>query len=91
MEIERAIQEEFAKRDEVILALEMLLVDQASRLLALESIVLNMTNINDVSIGDVRAQINKESQRFSSYLEGEGLNGFIRRATNTAEIFLGKK
>ncbi|HJN60825.1 MAG TPA: hypothetical protein QF630_07260 [Alphaproteobacteria bacterium] len=42
MSIARNIQAELEKRDELILALELLMVDQACRLLALEAVVVNI-------------------------------------------------
>lgn len=80
----RAVQEEFAKRDEIILALEMLVVDQASRLLALESVVVNMAQTGDVAVKDVEVHIGREAERFRNYLEGEGLSGFLDRANRVA-------
>lgn len=80
----RAVQEEFAKRDEIILALEMLVVDQASRLLALEAVVVNMAQTGDVEMADVQDRIGQEAERFRNYLEGEGLSGFLERANRVA-------
>tara|TARA_B100001142_G_C13924301_1_gene496682 strand:+ start:239 stop:526 length:288 start_codon:yes stop_codon:yes gene_type:complete len=89
MEIARAVQEELAKRDEIILALEMLVVDQASRLLALESIVVNMESASEVSIDNVKERISGESSRFKAYLQGDGLSGFLQRAHGVAEKLIG--
>ena len=53
MSIPQNIKGELEKRDELILALEMLIVDQASRLLALEAIVVNMAGAGNVKAADV--------------------------------------
>tara|TARA_B100000029_G_scaffold450640_1_gene474709 strand:+ start:963 stop:1283 length:321 start_codon:yes stop_codon:yes gene_type:complete len=90
MEISRSVQDELAKRDEIILALEMLVVDQASRLLAFEAILCNSGKINHVSEEDLVRYIDKESGRFKNYLEGEGLVGFKDRANRVAKDFLYK-
>lgn len=84
MEIARSVQEEFARRDEVILALEMLVVEQASRLLALEAVVVNMTSVGDVKPADVEARIGRDSARFRKFMEGDGLTGFVERANRVA-------
>ena len=63
----KAIQKELEKRDDLILALEMLTVDQACRLLALESVVTSMVGIKSVKPIDVRAQIKERSKRFKNH------------------------
>lgn len=74
------VQRELEKRDELILALEMLTVEQACRLLALESVVTSMTDIKNVNARDVRIQIKERSKRFKNHFEGKSIMGFIERA-----------
>ena len=45
----QALTKQLEQRDERILALELLLVDQASRLLAVEAILANMAEVADLS------------------------------------------
>ena len=85
MSIARNIEAELEKRDEVILALEMLMVDQACRLLALEAVVVNMAGSKNVKAADVKARIAQESKRFQQHFEGEGLSGFVDRAQRIAK------
>lgn len=84
MSIPRNMQEELKKRDEIILAMEMLMVDQACRLLALEAIVVNMADARNVKLADVKARVTQESKRFHQHFEGEGMSGFIERAQRIA-------
>ncbi|SVD93679.1 uncharacterized protein METZ01_LOCUS446533 [marine metagenome] len=85
MSIPQNIKGELEKRDELILALEMLMVDQASRLLALEAVVVNMAGIENVKVGDVKTRIAQESKRFQQHFEGEGMTGFVERAQRIAK------
>ena len=85
MSIPRNMQEELDKRDDIILALEMLMVDQACRLLALEAVVVNMAEARNVKAADVKARIAQESKRFHQHFEGEGLSGFVERAQRIAK------
>ena len=81
----KAIQKELEKRDDLILALEMLTVDQACRLLALESVVTSMVGIKSVKPIDVRAQIKEMSKRFKNHFEGKSITGFVERAQRIGE------
>jgi len=81
----KAIQKELEKRDDLILALEMLTVDQACRLLALESVVTSMVGIKSVKPIDVRAQIKERSKRFKNHFEGKSITGFVERAQRIGE------
>jgi len=85
MSIPKNIEGELEKRDELILALEMLMVDQACRLLALEAVVVNMAESGNVKAADVKARIAQESKRFQQHFEGEGLSGFVDRAQRIAK------
>ena len=85
MSIPKNIEAELEKRDELILALEMLMVDQACRLLALEAVVVNMAESGNVKAADVKARIAQESKRFQQHFEGEGLSGFVARAQRIAK------
>ena len=89
MSIPRNMQEELEKRDEIILALEMLMVDQACRLLALEAVVVNMAEAKNVKAADVKSRIAQESKRFHQHFEGEGMSGFIERAQRIAKDMSG--
>jgi len=90
MEIAQSVQKELAKRDEIILALEMLVVDQASRLLALEAVMSNLQQVQNISFRNVNDYIEEESSRYKKYMQGEGLSGFIERANRVANDFLDK-
>ena len=90
MEIAQSVQKELAKRDEIILALEMLVVDQASRLLALEAVMSNLQQVQNISFRNVNDYIEEESSRYKKYMQGEGLSGFIERANRVACEFLDK-
>ena len=90
MEIAQSVQKELAKRDEIILALEMLIVDQASRLLALEAVMSNLQQVQNISFRNVNDYIEEESSRYKKYMQGEGLSGFIERANRVANDFLDK-
>lgn len=85
MSIPQNIKGELEKRDELILALEMLMVDQACRLLALEAVVVNMAAAGKVKPGDVKTRIAQESKRFQQHFEGESMAGFVERAQRIAE------
>ena len=85
MSIPKNMQAELDKRDELILALELLMVDQACRLLALEAVVVSMAGSGSVKAADVKARITQESKRFHQHFEGEGLSGFIERAQRIAK------
>ena len=80
-----AIEKELEKRDELILALEMLTVDQACRLLALESVVTSMADIKSVNVKDVRAKIKEKSKRFKNHFEGKSITGFIERSQRISD------
>jgi hypothetical protein len=83
---EKSLREELESRDERILALELLLVDQASRLLAVEAIVANTPEIADVSLDAVSRTIASEGPRFSVHFES--IAGFVERAQGLASSVL---
>ena len=85
MNIPRNMQDELEKRDEIIMAMEMLMVDQACRLLALEAIVVNIEEVRNIDSGAVKARIAQESKRFRQHFEGEGMSGFVERAQRIAK------
>jgi len=85
MSIAQNIKGELEKRDELILALEILMVDQACRLLALEAVVVNMAGTGNVKAADVKARIAQESKRFQQHFEGESMTGFVERAERIAK------
>jgi hypothetical protein len=85
MAVPKNMQQELEKRDELILALEMLTVDQASRLLALEALVVNMAAAKKVKAADIKSHITKQSKRFHQHFEGDSLKGFTERAERIAK------
>lgn len=84
MAVPKSIQEELEKRGELILALEMLTVDQACRLLALEAVVANIPAARKAKAADVKAYIAEQSQRYSKHFAGQSLSGFAERAERIA-------
>jgi hypothetical protein len=74
----RALQKQLEQRDERILALELLLVDQASRLLAIEAILANMTEVANLPAAAIDQRINSEGKRFLAHFES--VTGFVQRA-----------
>jgi hypothetical protein len=76
----RAFQKLLEERDERILALELLLVDQASRLLAVEAILSNLPALADLSAASINAKIDHDGKRFLSHFES--ITGFLERAKN---------
>lgn len=82
----RALHEQLEQRDERILALELLLVDQASRLLAVEAILANMVELADISAAAVDERIDSEGKRFLNHFESIG--GFVERARTLARQLL---
>ena len=91
MVIAKNIQDELATRDEIILALEMLTVDQASRLLALEGILDQIIKDSKFDTNEVHRVIAERSGRFKKHLEGGGLKGFVERAQGVASDILEAK
>lgn len=85
--VNRALREELEKRDERILALELLLVDQASRLLAVEAVIANTHEISHVSVDAVNRTIVSEGPRFLAHFES--ISGFVERAQGLAGRLLG--
>ncbi len=77
-ELSRALRGELERRDDMILALEMLVVDQASRLLALESLVLEALAGDDVDLLAVQARVADAAERFRASFEA--IEGFAERA-----------
>ncbi len=84
MDLPRNIQSELEKRDEHILALEMMTVDQACRLLALEAVVIGANAATGASADAINAHIEAQTARFQERFEGTGLTGFIDRAKRIA-------
>jgi hypothetical protein len=74
------------QRDERILALELLLVDQASRLLAIEAILANMPEVAHVSPTTVDEKVGSEGKRFLTHFES--IAGFVDRARTFARQLL---
>ena len=81
-EMARRLREELEQRDDTILALEMLVVDQASRLLALESLVLEALAGRDVSAAAVRRRVAEAAERFRASFER--IEGFAERSQRIA-------
>ena len=86
-ELSRRLQMELEKRDDTILALEMLVVDQASRLLALESLVLEAMAGRDVSAAAVRQRVAEAAERFRASFER--IEGFAERSQRIAAELIG--
>jgi hypothetical protein len=82
-DLPRDLRDELAKRDELILALEMLVVDQASRLLALEAVVAGLPAVGDVRLDAAKTRIAAGAERFRERFESIG--GFTERAQRIAE------
>lgn len=86
-ELSRALREELERRDEMILALEMLVVDQASRLLALEALVLEAMLADEVDLSAVELRIAEAAERFRASFER--VEGFAERAQRIAGEMIG--
>ncbi|MBT3171849.1 MAG: hypothetical protein HOM52_06215 [Rhodospirillaceae bacterium] len=84
MAVPQSVKEELEKRGELILALEMLTVDQACRLLALEAVVANIPAAKKAKTTDVKAYIAAQSKRYRKHFEGQSLSGFTERAERIA-------
>jgi len=82
----RALKKQLEQRDERILALELLLVDQASRLLAVEAILANMPGVANISAAAVDERIDGEGKRFLTHFES--VAGFVERARTIARQLL---
>ncbi len=80
------LQKQLEQRDERILALELLLVDQASRLLAVEAILTNMPDVAGISRAAVDERIAGEGKRFLTHFES--IMGFVERARAIARQLL---
>jgi hypothetical protein len=76
------LTKQLEQRDERILALELLLVDQASRLLAVEAILANMTEVAHVSPTSVHERVSSEGKRFLNHFDS--ITGFVERARTVA-------
>jgi hypothetical protein len=74
----RALQKQLEERDERILALELLLVDQTSRLLAVEAILANFPELAQLSAASINATIETDGKRYLSHFET--ITGFLERA-----------
>lgn len=85
MAVPKDMREELERRGELILALEMLTVDQACRLLALEAIVVSMAAADKVNAAKVKAHIAQQSKRYQRHFEGESLSGFSKRVKRIAD------
>ncbi len=89
MTIPRSVQQELEQRDEMILALEMLTVDQACRLLALEAVLrASLSPENPPDAARIEAHIVSAVERFRQHFEGESMTGFTDRARRMAAEFL---
>jgi hypothetical protein len=91
MGLSRELRDELARRDDTILALEMLCVDQACRLLALEALLLHGGVADESSRDSIMAHIAAGEERFRIHFEGSGLSGFIQRAQRMADELLASK
>ncbi|MSO68665.1 MAG: hypothetical protein EXQ98_00060 [Alphaproteobacteria bacterium] len=81
-ELSRALRQELERRDETILALEMLVVDQASRLLALEALVLETMADGAADLPAIKRRIGVTAERFRDRFEA--IEGFAERAQRIA-------
>lgn len=81
-ELSRALRQELEKRDDMILALELLVVDQASRLLALESLVLEALAEDQPDLKAVEARVAGAAERFRANFEA--IEGFAERTQRIA-------
>ena len=86
-ELSRKLREELERRDDTILALEMLVVDQASRLLALEALVLEAMTRSEVDLAAVERRVGQAAERFRSSFER--IEGFAERARRIAVEMVG--
>lgn len=85
-----SVQREFDKRDETILALEMLTVDQACRLLALEAVLRELLPARKKpSAARIDAHIATAAARFRDRFEGASVAGFTDRAKRIAAELVG--
>ncbi len=91
MTIPRTIQEELEKRDELILALELLVVDQACRLLATEAVLRALVPPRrKPATAEIEAHIEEAAERFRQRFEGESVAGFTDRAKRIAADLVGR-
>ena len=91
MPIPRNIQEELEKRDELILALELMVVDQACRLLAAEAVLRELVPPKrKPSQEKIDAHIAEAAERFRQRFEGESVAGFTDRAKHIAADLVGR-
>jgi hypothetical protein len=86
-ELSKGLREELERRDDTILALEMLVVDQASRLLALEALVLEAMMRTDIDLVAVQRRVGAAAERFRSSFER--IEGFAERAQRIAGEMVG--
>ena len=85
MPIPRDIQQELDKRDELILALELLVVDQACRLLAVEAVLRALVPPTGKPDEEkIEAYVAAAAMRFRQRFEGESVAGFTERARRIA-------
>ena len=85
-DLPRSVKEELQKRDDHLLALEMLIVDQSSRLLALEAVVASMSPVGQVQVDEVKQRIAAGAERFRARFES--ISGFTERTQRIAEEWL---
>jgi hypothetical protein len=90
LNVPRGIQQELEKRDDLILALEMLTVDQACRLLALEAVMRELVPAKKkFNAKKIDAYIESAADRFRQHFEGESVDGFTDRAKRIAAELTG--
>ena len=91
MTIPRNIQQELDKRDELILALELLVVDQACRLLAVEAVLRELVPPKRKPAAEkIEGHIEDAAERFRQRFEGESVAGFTDRARRIAADLVGR-
>lgn len=84
------VQRELDRRDETILALEMLTVDQACRMLALEAVLRALLpQRKKLSAEKIDAHIAAAAARFRDRFEGASVAGFTDRAKRIAAELVG--
>jgi len=88
-ELSRALRAGLEKREDTILALEMLVVDQASRLLALESLVIEAMAVGSVDSAAVKRRVSEAAERFRANFET--IDGFAERTQRIASEMLKAK
>lgn len=77
-------------QSELLMALEMLTVEQTCRMLALESIVVHLMDGKAMDIEAIKRHIADQAPRYQKNFEGSGLSGFIERAQGFAKEFVSR-